>query len=306
MTRLYWLPTTALLLTLAAMAGAHLRHQETMEEHHRAVLAENAKPKMYDLLLAQAKALLGKKEIDKAIPLLQQVLVLEPNYIDANGLLADIYLQRNRPKEALQALRPIVYPKDSVGENLILEMRYVLALLDTDRWEEAATLYTKSVREPLTWSIPNYSAAKGSPEFILPHPHFTPGYADMLGLRAQVHLILGTRQPQFDLASLDEKDQLPYKLPYMLDHLQQALKSDRNSLDAQFLIAVALGSMKRYDEARRAFAVVTKNAPRELRPQIKVAQASFDLLEENEKNFYAQQAKRLAEQKAHAQGNVAP
>ena len=128
----------------------------------------------------------------------------------------------------------------------------------------------------------------------------------MLGLRAQVHLILGTRQPQFDLASLDEKDQLPYKLPYMLDHLQQALKSDRNSLDAQFLIAVALGSMKRYDEARRAFAVVTKNAPRELRPQIKVAQASFDLLEENEKNFYAQQAKRLAEQKAHAQGNVAP
>ena len=301
---LYWLPIAALLLPVATLAGAQfIDPRETFDEHHRQVMEENAKPKVYDILTAQAKALLRKKEIDKAIPLLQKALAIAPDHIDANELLADIYMQRKRPEEALQ---PIVYTQsfqeNGVGGLLIPEMKYILALLDTGHWEEAAALYEKGIRDPLHWTMPGYYAGKGSPEFTLPNVHFTSGYADMPGLRAQAHLILGSRQPIFGLAGLDQKDHLPY----MYDQLQQALKSNRNSLEAQFLSAVALGSMKRYEEARKAFAVVSKNAPRETRPEIKVAQAYFDKLEETQKNYAAQEAKRLAEQKAQALGNVAP
>ena len=102
---LYWLPIAALLLPVATLAGAQfIDPRETFDEHHRQVMEENAKPKVYDILTAQAKALLRKKEIDKAIPLLQKALAIAPDHIDANELLADIYMQRKRPEEALQAL----------------------------------------------------------------------------------------------------------------------------------------------------------------------------------------------------------
>ena len=327
-----WLPTTALLLTL----GAALTHADVIElpipirqgELHGKVVdpvtglvydadarraAGYAQLRQYNIWWKQAEAFLLKKEVAKALPLLQKAYASEPTLSSVNELLADIYHQQKRPEDVLNVLRTVVYTQryfttSATGQETIVtgqettQMKYALALLDTGQWEEAVALYTKCVHEPLTWIMPGYSADKGSPEFKLPTPHFTPGYADMPGLRAQVHLILGTRQPVFGLAGLDQKEQLLY----MFDHLQQALKNDRNSLEAQFLSAVALGSMKRYEEARKAFAVVSKNAPRETRPEIKVAQAYFDKLEETQKNYAAQEAKRLAEQKAQALGNVAP
>ena len=312
MKRLYWLPAIVLF-----MVTAHVRAQTSIFDKLKlnggsdpvAIAAYEARMREADNLRIAGEQALKKGEKAKAIALLLQALKIDANQAPASLLLADIYIKDNRPADVLAILKPVIYAPYGMGSSadttVEWHMKYILALLDMRRWEEAATLYEKIIgygpegrAGNLRCDIPGYASGQHS----LPDVHFSPDYADEPGLRAQAHLLLGTRQPTFGLATWDNK----ITLPYLLDHLKQALKSSRNSLDAQFLIAVVLGRMERYEEARKAFAIVTKNAPREARPEIKAAQAYFDKLEENRKNFDAQEAKRLMEQKAQAQGNAAP
>ena len=298
-----WLPTTALLLTL----GAALTHADVIElpipirqgELHGKVVdpvtglvydadarraAGYAQLRQYNIWWKQAEAFLLKKEVAKALPLLQKAYASEPTLSSVNELLADIYHQQKRPEDVLNVLRTVVYTQryfttSATGQETIVtgqettQMKYALALLDTGQWEEAVALYTKCVPAPLHWEVPGYGHGNGGQDHTLPDVHFSPDVSDMPALRAQIHLILGSRQPQFGVASLDEKE----GLLYMLDHLQQTLKNDRNSLDAQFLMAVVLGNLERYEEAKKAFALVAKNAPRETRPEIMAALAQLDI-----------------------------
>ena len=291
-----WLPTTALLLTL----GAALTHADVIElpisihqgELHGKVVdpvtglvydadarraAGYAQLRQYSIWCNEAKAFLLKKEVAKALPLLQKAYASDPNLFVVNELLADIYNQQKRPEDVLNVLRPVVYTQGYftaiVTGQETTQMKYALALLDTGHWEEAVALYTKCVPAPLHWEVPGYGHGNGGQDHTLPDVHFSPDVSDMPALRAQIHLILGSRQPQFGVASLDEKE----GWLYMLDHLQHALKNDRNSLDAQFLVGVVLGNLERYEEAKKAFALVAKNAPREARPEIMTALAQLDI-----------------------------
>lgn len=310
MKRWYWLPIIALFVV-----AAHVEAQISIPDGVKlnggsdpvAIAAYNALMRQADNLRIAGEQALKKGEKAKGIALLLQSLKIDPAETPASLLLADIYIKDNRPADVLAVLQPVVADLvgASIGQEVEWRMKYVLALLDMRRWEEAATLYEKSIgygpegrAGNLRWAIQGYDSGQHS----LPDVHFSPDYADEPGLRTQAHLLLGSHHPTFGLASLDYKTEMPT----MLDHLRQALKSSRNSLDAQFLIGVLLGRMERYEEARKAFAVVMKNAPREARPEIKATQAYFDNLEETKKNYAAQEAKRLTEQKAQSSGNTAP
>ena len=316
MKRLHWLSTTTLLLLLGGtMAGAQVivlpfsLHQA--EQHGKVVdpvtgliydaderrAAENAQLRQYNIWWKQAEGFLIKKETAKALPLLKKANELYP-FLDVNVLLADIYNQQNRPEDVLRVLRPAVYTQGfftaSVTGDVTTQMKYALALLDTGKWEEAVALYTKCVPEPLHWSVPGYGNGNIGQDHTLPNVHFSPEIFNEPGLRTQAHLILGSRFPQNGVATLDEKE----GLLYMLAHLQQALKSERNSLDAQFLIAVVLGNLERYEEAKKAFAVVAKNAPREARPEIMAALAQLDVKAKT-KRVYSRHVAMSPEEYSH-------
>ncbi|HLJ55294.1 MAG TPA: tetratricopeptide repeat protein, partial [Chthonomonadaceae bacterium] len=105
-----------------------------------------------------------------------------------------------------------------------------------------------------------------------PEVHFSKINPDFPGMRAQAHLILGAIQPRYiDFFAAPA---------YMLLHIEEVLRIFPGSLDARFLKAVLLAKMDRYDEARKAFAVASKNAPKPALDEIK---AELGKMERREK-----------------------
>ena len=304
-----------LLGCLPIIVGSNAKAQETYgrlqdsPEHIARVAAVMARVRQAEKLVGEANALLENGEPSRAVPLLQHALQLHP-LDDATIALADIYIAWNRPADALQTLQPIVYPPSSqggsVGQDVRTRMKYILALLDTRQWTKAATLYEQSIglhehgrMGNLRWNITNYGAGAGDSDHWLPDMRFSPEVEDMPGLRAQAHLILGTRWPM--VSDITRNPSLC--LQTMLDHIQQALKSNPRSTDAQFVSGVLLREMGRYDEARTAFARTAQMAPAEAQPEIKAALDKLNRRQEQQKAGMAQQARKQA---AQAQGKTGP
>ena len=259
-----------------------------------------------NLLRKQAIAFLMKKQPDKAVPLLKQSLQLMPIDGSSRCYLADIYIAQNRPNDALEIMQPLVYPPDTppsgAGMELVWEMKYVLALLDVGKWEEAVSTYEMNMRlqeknknKGLLWQVVCYDRDSGGKTHTLANVHFSSDLLDEPGLRRQAHLVLGTRGtdclPELVAGTMEEERKAD--LLYMLGHLQQALQSDRRCLDAQFLSGVILSELDRFAEGRQAFAKATLLAPREAQPEIKDALAKIKAYEESKKLYESQQAEAL-------------
>lgn len=168
-------------------------------------------------------------------------------------------------------------------------MTYVLALLDTGRWHEAASLYEENIKKPLRWSVPCYGVGMGGKDHTLREVHFDPNTVNVVGLRAQAHLILGSRWP------FNGDIEAP-KSTYigMLDHLQQVIHNDPTCTDAHFLKGVILSELNRFDEAKAAFGKTLELVPRETRPEVQAAIARIHNRETQKKAFEATEAARAA------------
>ena len=231
-------------------------------------------------LRKQAIALANNKEYAKAVPLFQQAIETFPPEPDCSARLAYIYEKWKQPQNIVNVLRPILYPvgfNSSTQNDQRVQMLYVLALLDTGKWEEAATFYEKKVTTPPRWGVPCYGVGAGGKDHNVPNVHFDPDIVNVPGLRAQAHLILGTRAPyDWDYSSVNAI------YTYELDHLQQALQSDRRCVDAQFLIGVIQSELLHFDEAKIAFDKTLKLVPREAKPEI---EAAIKKMKEREANY---------------------
>ena len=286
------LTTTALIVSNStAKAQIHNGNSPLVKDPDAFIAAEQAYNREIDALRKKAASFISKREIVKAIPILKQILLEEDASEDSRVMLADIYSRWNRPNDTAQVLQPMYDSAKrhygSVQGDVVTRMKYVLALLDTGKWEDAAKMYEQSVPEPLPWMVPPVGMRFNLKLHTLPSPHFSPDIVDGPGLRAQAHLILGTQEASY--MSLDKLQD--NTLSYLLDHLQQAIKSDRRNVDAHFLRAVLLAKMDRFDEARAAFEQTTKLAPREAKPEIKIALDALNSFEEFKKNLAAQQSK---------------
>ena len=280
---------TSALLTAASVAQAQNvwgngpEFKPTPEQAARAA-AEAERFRQEFALRKQAEEMIAKGNAAAAVPLLlQAVQAYEGSH--ARIYLADIYIQRNRPKDALEILRPIVYPPPnksySAGQDIATRMKYVLALLDTRQWPEAATLYEQSIAlynrdyGPLMWHMLGYGIGSGDKEHTLFIAHFSPEAEDVPGLRAQAHLILATNEPASgSLASLENKC-----LPCLLDHAQQSLKINPRSHETQFIEGRLLMEMNRYAEARRVFNRLMQSITREWKPEITALLGKMDAKE---------------------------
>ncbi len=265
-----------LLFAIPQLAVAQFAPFDTSEEGIRAAQAANAaRHNRFLVLCAQAEALLIDNNSAKAIPLLEQAFDLNPDFTPVS--LGDLYIQLKRPADALRVLRPLVYSHSFVfnngGGDLATNMKYVLALLDMNQWAEAVSVYERTVRGPVRWELPVSLINSRQPHY-LPTVHFSPDVLNEPGLRAQAHLIIGSRCPIMGVAALDE--QKGYL--FMLDHLQQTLRSDRHSLDAQFLTGAVLGLLECYDEAKNAFDTAIKNTPKDDRARMEAeVQSALEL-----------------------------
>ena len=300
MIRMFWMQATVALLVAAGTAHAQINTDPfpllTKPEAEAFVAAQNVRAQQIYLLQRDAEKAIQKGDLVRAAPLLQQALQVEPNDADCRDLLADIYIQWNRPNDVLQTLRPRVYYSGrdmfNIGLDEVTAMKYVLALLDTGKWTEATTIYEQVIQQKqknnkgknLTWDMLSYRINFNLKEHTLPDAHFSPDIPDEPGLRAQAHLILGSRLPLHVDPNINKRKHIEY----MLDHLQQALKSDRRCLDAQFLSGVLLGTLERFAEARAAFAKAALLAPREAQPEIRDALAKMKEYEASKKLYDAQ------------------
>ena len=312
MKRAMWLLTLLLVLSVSGTAGAQDAEQKRLREANhlnegsidteKGIAEVRARIRRADALRREAEGYIRKERLQQAAVLLQQSLQIDADSFESMELLADIYITWHRPNDVLQTLRPILYPPSNTSYSDTwderLRMKYVLALLDTGKWEEAANVYEelmrqqqKSLGKPLTWSIPGYGLdfTHDGVDFqlkahTLPELHFRADSPDEPALRAQAHLILGSRPPQHVDPTIHQRQHFEY----MLDQLQQALKSERRNLDAQFLSGVLLGKLGRFTEARAAFAKAALLAPREAQPEIKDALARIKAYEESKKLYEAQ------------------
>ena len=270
----------------------HPRYLGGPDADPAAIASGDAHLHQSDLLKQQAKEAIKKGEFSKAVPLLEQALrvidLSEPRI-----LLADIYIRQGKTDDVLRTLWSMIYPdphSDSdIGHNVTTRMKYVLALLNKNRWQEAVTVYEESFtgvqvtvfggskNGELPWQLPS-----DGPVHTVPEMHFSTEYTNYPALTAQAHLILGCRSPMF----VESKD----KAPYMIDHLQKALKSNRKLLDARFLIGVLLAKMERFTEARSTFEETARLAPKEAQPEIAAAL----------KDLKVQEDKKLANDARHA------
>ena len=224
--------------------------------------------------------------------LLQQAVSNDPREQQACMLLSYLYVQKGQPESVIATLNPIVNPSGgtsvSTGNDITTRMIYILALLDQNAWREAVTCYEKTWRlEPVRahkWFLPGDGI-----DHAWPNPQFHSEVPDYAGLRAQAHLILGSRPPLF----MDEKDQFPY----MLEHLRQVLQINPNSLDANFVFGWLLRTMGRFDEARAAFATATNLGSPAVQKEIGEEIEKLNAAEEAKKAEAALKAAVKAKQK---------
>ena len=230
-------------------------------------------------------AALKKEDLRKAAALFAQAVKIDTDNCEARIRLAEIHLKLKQPEAAVADLRWMIEPHAdrvlSYGSDPGTRMLYTLALLDSYRWEDAAACYNGSIKPDLTWSLPG-----SGPEHTFPAVRFEANTPDFPGMRAQAHLILGARQTAFI-----DCDDTP---DYMLPHIEEVLRIFPGSLDARFLKAVLLAKMDRYDEARKAFAVASKNAPKPALDEIKAELAKMEEREALKKAYQAKLAAKPA------------
>ncbi len=299
-----WLFGILVVLFLFGSSKTNAQYMANPEELDRKVRALNAandkRSAETSRLNKEALAFIKKQQYSKALPLMLQSIKVNPNHGVTIELLVTCYVGLKRPGDVIDVLKPLVYTLPNAvnpyGFETQTRMIYVLALLDTGNWEEAASVYEQWIKTPPRWAVPCYGVGNGGKEHTVPDVHFDPNISNVPGLRAQAHLILGTRAPYLGNILSSEECEV-----YMLDHLQQALQSDRRCLDAQFLSGVILNDLNRFDEARVAFAKALKLAPRETKPEIETAIASMNTRETTYKAFLAAKAARTTENqdKAH-------
>ena len=308
MKRVFWLLSAVTLMCAARQTQAQVNSgpRPLVKDPDAFLAAEKARSKQGDAFRRQAEEMISKGNLTAAVPLLLQSLQADDNS-GARIYLADIYIRWNRPKDVLEMLRPIVYPPNNIsysdGQDITTRMKYVLALLDTKEWPEAATLYEQSVslhtqsQGLLKWYMKGYGIGAGDQEHTLAIAHFSPEAEDVPGLRAQAHLILGTRSTSFlTLEKLEDT-----LLPYQLDHVQQALKINPRSQEAQFIQGRLLMEMKRYAEARAVFSRLAQTSPREAQAEINATVARMDLREKTERDNQRAWERRQKAQAANSQ-----
>lgn len=268
---LRWLPALSF-FAVAMPSVAQIAAPPGRIRDNAVIAANEARLQRADRLRREGEEALRKGEKAQAVTLFQQALEVDPDLSTPRILLADIYIKDHRPADVVAVLEYIVHPLPnrsfSEGSDIRTRMKYVLALLDLRRWEEAATLYEQSIdmhekgrANNLHWNLPGFGIGAGYKDHWLPDLHFKPETENFMGLAAQAHLVLGVHQP----GGLYGED----ALAYMLDHVQQALKYERRSQDAQFIRGVLLGKLRRFAEASAAFAIASKNASPEVQEEIR-------------------------------------
>ena len=237
----------------------------------------------------------AREKRQKAIEVLEKMLTIEDYFSEDRIELADLYTSSHKPDDVIRILRPVVhhgpYSEGGYGAEPAVRMLYVLALLGTREWEEAAAVYEPTINSNLHWQL----VGRG-PDHALPNIHFNVNAPDYEAMRAQAHLILGARLPISSNYATGAEDVSNQEREYMLDHLKQSIKYNAQSHDAHFvsgLLLKKLGTLS--DEARKELSSAARYAPDEAQPEIKAALQDLKAREDNQKIYGTGKAAQCCE-----------
>ena len=158
---------------------------------------------------------------------------------------------KNKPEE-LRAYRALVYSKGwfgSINSGPTTHMKYVLALLRNNLWDEAAAVYNNAIPDDTTiFTIP------------LTERGFDSGRREFKRLQGMAHLYLGSHSPGYR----------PDRPGEILGHLQEAIKLQPGLALAHYAYGRQLAEENRPLEAKAAFQRALRFGDGDLKSKIKI------------------------------------
>lgn len=135
--------------------------------------------------LTQGKLKMEQKHYSQAENLFRKALALDNAESEAWLLLADVYERQGKLEEALPAYHRIIYGQGgSIGSDPVTRMRYVLALVRSNRYADAVQVYDKA----------RYDAS-GSDDAALFPLRFATNNPEESRLQAAAHYVMGLKHP---------------------------------------------------------------------------------------------------------------
>ena len=166
--------------------------------------------------------------------------------------LAEAEEHLGKTNEELKAYRELIYPNgwgSSINSDPTTHMKYVLALLRNNNWEEAVKVYTKAMPE---------GARVFS--FNISERGFDSGRREFKRMQGMAHLYLGSHSPGYR----------PDRPGEILGHLQEAIKLQPGLALAHYAYGRQLEEENRPVEAKAAFQRALRFGDGDLKSKIKI------------------------------------
>ena len=145
----------------------------------------------------QGQKALDQKRYPEAETLFRKAVAIQPENSAARLLLAEVCERQGKLEEALEAYHALVYAPDAMGDSIALDpttrMRYVLALVRSNRYTEAVAVYDLARKQ----------AVSAREESLLPL-RFDANNPDENRLQAAAHYVMGVKRPEHRENTLGE------------------------------------------------------------------------------------------------------
>jgi predicted Zn-dependent protease len=201
-------------------------------------------------LIREAREEADKRRYARAESLLRQAITLDSTSAEAWLLLAEACEKQNKQTEALKAYHELVYSNEkgwgsSINSHITTRMKYILALLRSNRWPEAVAVY-EMVRKGDSQTNHGRTTLDAA---------FDPNRREITRLQAVAHLVLGTVEPSWGPPSKAEQKK----------HIEEAVRLQPNMPAAQYAYAQMLVKEGNYEAAKAAYGKAATHADGELK-----------------------------------------
>lgn len=216
-------------------------------------------------LIKEAQAEVDKGHYQRAENLLQQAIVLNSTSAEAWLHLADVCEKQNKQTDALKAYHELVYSNQkgwgsSINSDMVTRMKYVLALLRSNKWQEAVAVYDLAMKTSIE--------VDGHP---LVDSGFSPNRREISRLEEVAHVVLGTQSPTWGPPSKAEQKK----------HLEAAVRLQPNLPMVQFVYAQKLEKDGDFVAAKAAYQKAATHADGDLKVKAQSAVQRITTLSSN-------------------------